>query len=263
MILLKLEGITKNFGGLTAVSTLDMSVDSGDIVGLIGPNGAGKTTVFNLITTVFNLITGYIRPRKGRVLFKGKDITNKKPHTVTKYGIARTFQASSVFNDFTTLQNIILACQLKHGASIWQTPFHLPSSRRKDEHILSRAFEILELVGMSAKANELAKNLPHGHKRSLGIGLALATEPQILLLDEPLAGMNGEEISQTVEIINRLWQRGTTILLIEHNMKVALSLCQKIVVLNFGKKIAEGTPDEIKNDAGVIQAYLGDLEHAT
>ena len=254
--MLEIEGLTKYFGGLAAVSGLDMSVNSGDIIGLIGPNGAGKTTVFNLIT-------GFLHPTKGRVIFEGKDVTAKKPHSIADKGMVRTFQATNIFPDFTVLENIVLACHLKPKVGFWETVLHTRSSRRKEEDILSRAQTILELVGMEAMADIAARTLAHGHKRMLGIAIALAAEPKLLLLDEPSSGMNAEEVSETMRVINRLWQSGITILLIEHNMRAAMSLCQRIVVLNFGRKIAEGTPEEISRNKDVIQAYLGASGHVT
>jgi branched-chain amino acid transport system ATP-binding protein len=252
---LKIEGLIKYFGGLAAVSGLDMSVNSGDIIGLIGPNGAGKTTVFNLVT-------GSLRPTKGRVIFEGKDITARSPHYIAAKGVVRTFQAINIFQDFTVLENIVLACHLKPKIGFWETVLHTRGSQRKEEDILQRSQKILELVGIEAMADITAGTLAHGDKRLLGIAIALATEPKLLLLDEPLTGMNAEEVSETMRLINRLWQSGITILLIEHNMRAAMSLCQRIVVLNFGKKIAEGSPEEIRGNKDVIQAYLGAGEYA-
>jgi branched-chain amino acid transport system ATP-binding protein len=253
---LKISGLTKNFGGLAAVSGLDISVNRGDIMGLIGPNGAGKTTVFNLIT-------GFIRPTEGQVVFDDKDITAKNPHLIATKGIVRTFQGDNIFPDFTVLQNIILACHLRPGVGFFETVLHTAGSRRKEKDILRRSRSLLELVGLDKMADVITRNLAHGHKRILGIAIALAAEPKLLLLDEPLSGMNAAEVSETMSLIDRLWQSGLTILLIEHNMRAAMSLCQRIVVLNFGKKIAEGSPDEIKENSEVIQAYLGAGEHAT
>jgi branched-chain amino acid transport system ATP-binding protein len=247
---LKIEGLTKYFGGLAAVSGLDMRVNSGDIAGLIGPNGAGKTTVFNLVT-------GFLRPTKGQVTFEGKDITAKKPHSIADKGMVRTFQSTNIFADFTVLKNIVLACHLKPKIGLWETVLHTRSSQNKEKDILQRSQKILGMVGMEAMADLAAGTLAHGHKRLLGIAIALAAEPKLLLLDEPLSGMNAEEVSETMGVINRLWQSGITILLIEHNMRAAMNLCQRIVVLNFGKKIAEGSPEEIKGNNDVIQAYLG------
>jgi len=254
--MLEIEGLTKYFGGLAAVSGLDMSVNAGEIVGLIGPNGAGKTTVFNLIT-------GFLRPTKGRVIFERENITAKKPHYIAEKGMVRTFQATNIFPDFTVLKNIVLAYYLKSNIGFWETVFHTRSSRFKEEDIRQRSQTILEMVGMEAMADIAAGTLAHGHKRMLGIAIALAAEPKLLLLDEPLTGMNAEEVSGTMGVINRLWQSGITILLIEHNMRAAMSLCQRIVVLNFGKKITEGSPEEIKGNNDVIQAYLGAGEYVT
>jgi branched-chain amino acid transport system ATP-binding protein len=253
---LEIEGLTKYFGGLAAVSGLDMSVKSGEILGLIGPNGAGKTTFFNLVT-------GFLRPTKGRVIFEGKDITAKNSHYVAGKGMVRTFQLSNIFPDFTVRQNIVLAHHLKPRIGFWETVFHTRNSQRKEEDILRHSQKILELVGIEAMADIAAGTLPHGHKRLLGIAIALAAEPKLLLLDEPLSGMSAEEVSETMGLINRLWQSGITILLIEHNMRGAMSLCHRLVVINFGKKIAEGLPQEIRENKDVIQAYLGAGEHDT
>lgn len=252
--MLEIKGLEKRFGGLTAVSSLDVLIQSGDIMGLIGPNGAGKTTVFNLIT-------GFIRPTLGEVKMEGQDITTRNPHFIASKGIARTFQATNIFSDFTVLQNIVLACHLKAKMGFFKTVFHSPKSRRREKEVLERSRMILKLIGLETLADVRAQNLAHGHKRILGIGIALASEPKLLLLDEPLGGMNGEEVSETIRLINELWQRKITILLIEHNMRAAMSLCKRIVVLNFGRKIAEGSPVEIKENDKVIQAYLGSGDH--
>jgi branched-chain amino acid transport system ATP-binding protein len=248
--MLEIKGLTKYFGGLAAVNELDISIGAGELAGLIGPNGAGKTTFFNLIT-------GFIKSTRGQVIFEGRDITSKSSHVIAGKGIVRTFQATNIFNNLTTLQNITLACHLKPRIGVCEAIFHLPGCRRKEQDVLARSQSILEMVGLSAMANERAQNLTHGHKRVLGIAIALAAEPKLLLLDEPLAGMNAEEVSETVALIRRLWESGITILLIEHNMRAAMGLCQKIFVLNFGRKIAEGTPEEIRGNEAVIQAYLG------
>lgn len=253
--MLNIKGLGKNFGGLTAVSNLDILINQGDIMGLIGPNGAGKTTVFNLVT-------GFLKPTLGEVLMEGYDITGRSPHFIASRGISRTFQAINIFSDFTVLENITLACHLKADAGFLKTILHTPGSQLKERDILERSREILRIMGMEDLAQVKAKNLAHGHKRILGIGIALASEPKILLLDEPLGGMNGEEVTETIHLVNELWQRGITILLIEHNMRAAMSLCKRIVVLNFGRKIAEGSPEEIKEDNRVIQAYLGSSDHA-
>ncbi len=250
-MLLKVEGLTKRFGGLQAVSSLDMSVASGEIVGLIGPNGAGKTTVFNLLT-------GAHRPTSGRVTFSEKDITGRKPHSVAALGMVRTFQITNIFSNFTVRENLALACNLKADISYWGSMLHTRRSRAKEKQVLQRCDEILETVGLQSFGTATAGTLAHGHKNLLGIAIALAAEPKLLLLDEPLAGMNAREVLDALDVIRRLWANGTTILLIEHNMKAAMALCERLVVISFGKKLAEGTPAEIRANRSVIEAYLGD-----
>ena len=248
--MLEITGLTKRFGGLCAVNNLSFSVNTGEIVGLIGPNGAGKTTVFNLVT-------GYLRPTEGKIKFETEDISGRSPSSIAARGVVRTFQATSVFPEFSVRDNIAVACHVKHRMRLVEGLLHTPSSRRKEERIAEKAAEIMESVGLSDVRDVLAKNLPHGYKRRLGIAIALATEPRLLLLDEPLTGMNAEEVADALCLINRLWREGITILLIEHNMKAAMSLCQRIVVLNFGTRLAEGTPAEIRGNPEVIEAYLG------
>ena len=251
----EINALTKYFGGLAAVQNLNLRISEGEIVGLIGPNGAGKTTVFNLVT-------GFLRPTGGRIMFAGEGITARKPHSVAEKGIVRTFQANHLFADFSVLQNVIAACS-KPKVSFWEAAFHTPSSRRKEESALSRALEIVQFVGLDTVKDMPARSLPHGHQRILGIAIALAAEPKLLLLDEPLSGMSAEEVNNAKEIIHKIWKKGITILLIEHNMGAIMSLCQRIVVLNFGNKIAEGSPDEVRENKEVIQAYLGTVEYAT
>ena len=254
--MLQIDGLTRDFGGLTAVNQVDMSLQKGEIVGLIGPNGAGKTTFFNLVT-------GYIRPTRGRITFEGNNITNKSPNEIAAKGIVRTFQGNNIFTDFTVLENMVLACHLKPGVKFWEAFFRTSAGKRKDNIILKRSKEILETVGLQEMAGLVASSLAHGHKRILGIAIALAAQPKLLLLDEPLSGMNAQEVDEAVNLIRKLWQSGLSILLIEHNMRAAMNLCQKLVVLSFGKKIAEGTPDEVKTNPEVIKAYLGTGDNVT
>jgi branched-chain amino acid transport system ATP-binding protein len=248
--MLEISRLTKFFGGLHAVSGVDLAMQQGEILGLIGPNGAGKTTFFNLVS-------GFLRPTKGRIIFEGHDITAKSPHFIARKGIVRTFQGDNIYPDFTVLQNIVLSCHLKPGVGLLETVLHTPGSRRKDADILRRSRSILDVVGLQNLADVTARNLAHGHKRILGIAIALAAQPKLLLLDEPLGGMNGEEVSETMRLIKRLWESGISVLLIEHNMRATMGLCRRIVVLNFGRMIAEGTPEEIQENPEVIRAYLG------
>jgi branched-chain amino acid transport system ATP-binding protein len=248
--MLEILKLSKYFGGLQAVSGVDMYVRKGEIVGLIGPNGAGKTTFFNLVT-------GVIRPSGGRVVFENQDITGRKPHKIAARGLVRTFQGNNIYPDFTVLENLVLSFHLKSGIGLFETALHTRLSRRKDADVLERSHRILELVGLADKAKVAAKNLAHGHKRTLGIAIALAAEPALLMLDEPLGGMNGQEVTETMDLVTRLWESGITVLLIEHNMRATMSLCQRIVVLSFGRKIAEGLPSEIQANDEVIRAYLG------
>lgn len=254
--MLEIKGMSKSFGGISAISDLDMAIGQGEIAGLIGPNGAGKTTAFNLIT-------GYLRPDKGVVLFNGEPITGQKPHSIAEKGIARTFQDSAIFPNFSVIQNIIASHHLRPKFGFWESLFHAPSSRKKEEHILNQALEIVKLLGLDGVKDQFARNLPQGYKRILGIAIAMATEAQVLLLDEPLSGMNAEEVDTAVALIKKIRERrGITIFLIEHNMRAAMSLCQRIIVLEMGRKIAEGTPEEVRTNKKVIEAYLGTGKNA-
>lgn len=248
-MLLEIDGLTKHFGGLAAVSRLDMQVNKGEIVGLIGPNGAGKTTVFNLVT-------GFLQPTRGKVVFDGKNITGKKPHVIAELGIGRTFQLNPLFADFTVLKNVVASFHLRPKSSLLATYFNTATYRRNEAYILEQSREILQLVGLDTVSDELAKNLPHGYQKMLGMARALAIKPRLLLLDEPLAGMNPDEIDFSMAAIKKTRQQGMTIVLVEHNMQI-MDLCDRVVVINFGHKIAEGLPGEVRKNEEVIRAYFG------
>jgi branched-chain amino acid transport system ATP-binding protein len=254
--MLEIRGLTKFFGGLAAVYNLDMSVSHGEIVGLIGPNGAGKTTVFNLIT-------GFLQPTKGKIVFEKGDITGKATHTITRKGIVRTFQLTAFLSDMTVLENVLVSCHLHPMVGFWEAIFNTPNYRHKERDVLNSALKVLQFVGLDTLKDELVQNLPYGYQRHLGMAMALCTKPKLLLLDEPLGGMNAEEVRETITFIRKIRDAGTTILLVEHNMRAVMQLCDKIFVINFGRKIAEGIPDEIKKNKDVIEAYLGVSEHAT
>jgi branched-chain amino acid transport system ATP-binding protein len=248
-VILEINGLTKFFGGLKAVYEFNMSVNKGEIVGLIGPNGAGKTTVFNLIT-------GVLRPTAGKIIFDGENITGKKPHIVAEMGIGRTFQLNPLLADYTVLDNIVASFNLRPRSSLLDIYFNTATYRQNEEDISNQSLEILKLVGLDKIKDEMAKNLPHGYQKMLGMGRALAVNPKLLLLDEPLAGMNPDEIDFTMTAITKTRQKGVTIVLVEHNMQI-MDLCDHVVVISFGQKIAEGTPKEVRENKEVTQAYFG------
>jgi len=253
MPLLEAHSLSKHFGGLAAVNSLDLTVEGGEIVGLIGPNGAGKTTCFNLLS-------GFLRPTRGSVVFAGADITGRRPHQIVARGLVRTFQLATLFQELTVLENVLLGLHLHARLGLRQLLF---SRRIFPPEEISLSGEVLEFTGLAAHAEQLARNLPHGYQRALGIAMALAARPRLLLLDEPVTGMNLSESGQVMSLIKKIRDGGTTILLVEHNMKAVMGTCDRIVVLNFGRKLAEGTPAAVSTSADVIEAYLGaGLGHA-
>jgi branched-chain amino acid transport system ATP-binding protein len=251
-VILETQGLTMRFGGLTAVKDFNAAIPRGGIVGLIGPNGAGKTTCFNMIT-------GFYRPTEGCVRFEGRDLTGMPPHLVCRSGIARTFQNIRLFGNETVLENVMIGAHLRQKTGWWQSILCLPGNAREERAIAGRCRELLKVVGLEALAAEQANSLPYGAQRRLEIARALATQPTFLLLDEPAAGMNPNETVELMGFVRDIRTRfNLTVLLIEHDMKVVMGICEHIWVLDYGETIAAGPPEAIKSDPKVIKAYLGE-----
>ena len=253
MAILDVQELTKRFGGLTAVNSVSFSVEEGAILSVIGPNGAGKSTLFKLICS-------FVTPTSGRVKFDGRTITGLPPHEVARLGVVRTFQETTIFKEMTALQNVIVAHQLRSRATSLGIYFSSVAARADELRFHRSATEILEYLGLGVVKQMVARNLPHGHLRALGIAVAMAAEPKVLLLDEPFAGMNVEETEAAVRLVRGIRERGVTVVLVEHDMSAVMRISDKIVVLNFGTKIAEGTPSEIQQNEAVIGAYLGQAD---
>ena len=250
MSLLEIRSLTKRFGGLVAVKNVSFDVDAGSIVGLIGPNGAGKTTVFNLITGIY-------RPDEGTIQFQEKAIAGLTTHRIVAGGIARTFQTIRLFQNLSVLDNVLAGrhCRMKSG--VLGGMLGHPRERREEKEALMAAVQALDFVHLRGEAQNQAKNLSYGNQRLLEIARALATKPRLVILDEPAGGMNEQETTSLISLIRKVRDQGVTVLLIEHDMSLVMRVCEKIVVLEYGSKIAEGTPQEIKSDEEVVRAYLG------
>jgi len=253
---LQVRSLTKNFGGIKAVNNVDMDIYQGEILGLIGPNGAGKSTLVNLSS-------GVLRPDTGRVLLMGEDVTGFQPHILAKKGMVRSFQHMALWQDFTVMDNMRVAFHIKSATGFFETLFSTRSYRKKREKFDQEITEVLRFVGMTDLKDQPAATLSHGYQRSLSLAISFVMRPRLLLLDEPLAALSPERSTATIDLIRRIREQGTTILIIEHNMKVIFSICDRIVVLNSGIKIAEGSPSEIRENSEVITVYLGVANGAT
>ena len=248
--LLEVRNITKRFGGLTAISRLSFDIYQGEIAGLIGPNGAGKTTLFNVIT-------GFYPPTEGKVFYKGEDITGFKPHQLVKRRIGRSFQLTALFDNLSVFQSVVMSQHLHTEVGFWGSLFHTPANHEKEKATEAKTMEILKFTGMETQRDVLAKNLSHGYQKTLNFTMAIGTEPELLMLDEPLCALSPERVTAIQDLIRTARDKGVTVLVIEHNMKALFPICDRIMVLDAGMKIAEGTPKEIGENSKVIEAYLG------
>jgi branched-chain amino acid transport system ATP-binding protein len=250
MAVMEVQGLSKRFGGLTAVDDVSFDVEEGEILSIIGPNGAGKSTLFKLITA-------FLHPSGGTIRFNGRRISGLPAHRVARMGVVRTFQETTIFKEMTALENVVIAHHLRSRASSFGFFFNRATAQGDEAAFRESAGEILDYLGLGKVKGERARNLPHGHLRALGIALAMAAAPKVLLLDEPFTGMHPEETSQAMRMVQGIRERGVTVLLVEHDMRAVMGISDRVIVLNFGRKIAEGAPLVIQGDEAVIEAYLG------
>jgi branched-chain amino acid transport system ATP-binding protein len=248
--ILQVKDLDRFFGGLVAVNRLSFDVYENEILGIIGPNGAGKSTVIGMIS-------GFLPASGGSITFKGKELTKLKAHQISKLGIGRNFQSLVLFKTLSAIENVFMANHLNYKEGMWKSVLRLPSAIKEEKELKKKGEAILEKTGLGAYKNEIARNLPYGHQRILGVCIALAVQPKLVLLDEPMTGMNKNEIQEMVEVVRWIRNSGITVIMIEHNMDAVMNLCDRIVVIDHGTKIAEGKPKEVRENQEVIEAYLG------
>ncbi len=250
MALLELRNVKKAFGSVIALDKIDLDVNRGEVLGIVGPNGSGKTTLLNIIS-------GFYHATEGSITYKGRKITGLRPDQITASGIVRTFQQNVVYWDCGALENILRTSYLSARTNLWQSFFNTRGYVKEERNTLARAREIAATFGLSDYSDTIASSLPHGKQRSLGMAMALAADPALLLLDEPLAGMDAAETEAVAENVKKIIDKGVTVMMVEHNIKSVIRLCQRIIVLDFGHKIADGKPQEVLSRADVVEAYLG------
>mgnify|MGYP001050158497 CR=1 FL=1 len=250
MVVLEIRNLSKYFGGLAAIESLDLNVVDSEILGVVGPNGAGKSTLFNVIC-------GFLRPSKGKVLFKGEDISKLDTHEIARRGVGRTFQQTSLFMMSTVFENVLTGFHMNYRVGFWKTFLHTTAARKEEQIARQKSQEVLDFIGLGSQKDVIAQKLPYGNRKICGLATALAANPELLLMDEPMAGMNYAEIATMVKVIGELRARGLTIILVEHNMYAVRNLCDRIVVLNYGRKLAEGVPEEVLRNKEVIEVYIG------
>ncbi len=248
MAILEINNVTKLFGGLTALNNVSFKVEEGEIRGLIGPNGAGKSTMFKNIA-------GFYSPTQGTIVYRGENIEGKKPHTIAEKGIVRTFQETTLFQEMTVFENALVGSHIKGRCDIFSAILGL--DKRKQQAACERVMEVLEFMGLMERKDQLASELPLGSQRALAVAISLVSKPHVMLMDEPFAGMNAEETNHMMDLTRKVRESGITIILVEHDMKAVMGLCSNLTVLNFGEVLAQGTPEEIRKNEKVIEAYLG------